>query len=259
MSTLLIDIGNSRIKWARLARSGRLGPQRAARYAGWSAQQARHALFGRARDIERVLVVSVAPAALERLVTRAAQLHGCAAPIFVRSARRLGPVTTRYREPWRLGADRLVAAVGAHALVGARSVCVIDVGTAMTLDLLDPQGVHLGGVIVPGPELMVASLLADTAGIERRARGARRTQRAPRTPFARDTRSAIALGAAYAVAAAIDRVILEAGARLGRRPAVLLTGGAAAAIRPLLRASAVRLVPDLVLRGLAKLANSPLR
>ena len=65
MSTLLVDIGNTRIKWARFAR-GRLGRQRAAAHAGWSARDFERNVFARAAGIERILVASVAGRRVDR-------------------------------------------------------------------------------------------------------------------------------------------------------------------------------------------------
>jgi type III pantothenate kinase len=124
------------------------------------------------------------------------------------------------------------------------------VGTALTLDLVDAKGRHLGGAIVPAPSLMKHSLLAKTNGIRRRARGV------PSAGgfFARNTHAAIEQGARYAAAAVIDRAVVEARKVLGRVPLVLVTGGGAPAIRGLIRARHV-LVPDLVLQGLSVVAH----
>jgi type III pantothenate kinase len=264
MSVLLVDIGNTRIKWARLTSAGLPGRGGAACHAGWKSPQFASALFRPGHRVERVLAVSVAEAGVERAFERATRRATGIAPEFVRSARRAAGVTNGYREPWRLGADRWVALIGARALCGAgKAVCVIDVGTAVTVDLLDPQGRHLGGAIVPGPALMVQALLQATGGIRRRAgpNAAGRRARTPTDLFARSTRDGLAAGAAHAVAAVIDRAALQArerlrAARLGRRtvtPLLLLTGGAAAALSPRVSA-AHRVEADLVLRGLAELA-----
>ena len=183
----------------------------------------------------------------QRLAAAARRVSGVV-PEFVASTRRLGGVRTAYAEPWRLGVDRFVAVIGAHALRPHRAVCVVDVGTAMTIDLVDARGRHVGGAIIPGPHLMVESLLRNTSGILKRSGG----KSAGRSLFARNTRSAIELGARYAAAAVVDRAVTEARAALGVSPRVLLTGGAAPAIHPLIR-SAHSNVPDLVLRGLAAL------
>jgi type III pantothenate kinase len=247
MSVLLVDIGNTRIKWARFA-DGRLHKQRAAAHEGWQEEDFTTKILGRARGIERVIVASVAEARLERLLTRAARRAAGVTPQFVSTARRLGGVTTAYAKPWRLGVDRFVAAIGARRLAPRRAVCVIDVGTAMTIDLIDSRGRHFGGAIIPAPHLMVASLLKNTSGILQRSGG----KGGGRSLFARDTRAAIEQGARYAAAGAVDRAIAEARRTLGASPLVLLTGGAAPAVGPLIR-SAHSSVPDLVLRGLVAL------
>jgi type III pantothenate kinase len=247
VSILVVDIGNSRVKWARVV-DGRLQRQRAALHQGWQAKDFAEHVMGHARGLERVIVASVAGARLDGRLTAAARRTSGRAPEFITARRRLGGVRTAYSEPWRFGIDRFVAAIGAHNLSPHRAVCVIDVGTAVTIDLVAADGRHLGGAITPGPRLMIDSLLSNTSGIRRRSEGKSRA----RTLFARDTRAAIELGARFAVAAVIDRAVQEARAVLGRSPLVVLTGGAAPAVEPLIR-SAHAHVPDLVLRGLAAL------
>jgi type III pantothenate kinase len=246
---LLVDIGNTRIKWATL-RNARLGRQRALAYDGWTAADFGRRVFGPAAPVARIIVASVAGARVEAQLRAAvnARLH-CPTE-FVRSVRRRAGVVTRYGEPWRLGVDRFVAAIAAHQLAGDRAACVVSAGTAVTVDLIDRRGVHRGGVILPGPRLMVRSLLESTSGIQRRARG-----RAGRLElFARSTRAAIEQGAIYAVAAAADRAVEEARRRLRTDPLVLLTGGAAPELRTLIRSPHTS-VPDLVLRGVALYAG----
>jgi type III pantothenate kinase len=147
-----------------------------------------------------------------------------------------------------------MAVIAAYHMARARGACVIDLGTAMTVDLVDPLGVHLGGAIIPGPELMVASVLKNTAGIARRASGALMGKGL----FAQDTRAAISQGARYAAAAIVDRAVTEAQRVLQRTPLVLLTGGAAVQIESLLQCSYVS-VPDLVLRGIVLRSGLPIK
>jgi type III pantothenate kinase len=199
--------------------------------------------------------VSVAGTRIDRPFAAEVRRRLGFAPEFFRSERRAGGVTTLYSEPWRLGADRLVAAIGAFQLSKHRPVCVVSVGTTMTLDFVDANGRHRGGAIVPAPDLMIDSLLWGTHGIRRRARGGRGS----RGLFARSTRSAIGEGARFAAAAIADRAVLEARALTGRSPLMLLTGGAAPDITRLIR-TRHRYVPDLVLQGLAVIASArPLR
>ena len=254
MNVLLIDIGNTRIKWARFD-GKRVGRQHAAVHSGWGGEDYARRVIGSGRAaLDRILVVSVAGPRANRSLTLAARRARVPAPEFVISRRRAGGVTSGYVEPWRLGVDRFVAAIGAHHLAKGKAVCVVGVGTAMTIDLVDAKGGHRGGAIIPAPTLMVDSLLNNTDGIRRRAQGG---ARGGSSLFGRSTRAAIMQGSRYAAAALIDRAVGEARALVpGRAPLVMLTGGGAASIQPLVQSTCVS-VPDLVLRGLAVLCAEP--
>jgi len=247
VSILLVDVGNTRVKWA-LMRNGKLTQQRAASHQGWQADDFAKRILGRARGIERVIVASVGGRRLDRYLAAAVRRILGVAPEFVVSTRQLGGVVTAYTEPWRLGVDRLVAVIGARRMVPGCAVCVVDVGTAMTIDLVDVKGGHVGGAIIPGPRLMVATLLRSTSGIRKRARGGG----SGRSLFARNTAAAMELGARYSAAAIIDRAVKEARTTLGAVPRLLVTGGAAGELQALIRTLHLN-VPDLVLRGLAAL------
>lgn len=252
MSTLLVDIGNTRTKWA-LLKNGRVGRQHALAHDGQTGRRIALSILGKGAKagsgVTRVVVVSVAGSRIDSdFASEVGRRLGVSAEFFA-STRRAGGVTTLYSEPWRLGADRFAAVIGAFHLSKGRPVCVVSVGTAMTVDLVDSRGRHRGGAIIPAPSLMVSSLLNETHGIRRRAQGGERGTGL----FARNTRSAITQGSRYAAAAVADRAIREAKVALGRAPLVLLTGGAAPGIRSLIT-SQHRHVPDLVLQGLAVIA-----
>ena len=249
MAVLLVDVGNTRIKWARFD-GRRVGPARAAAHARWKPADYRR-LFRSRPAIGRVIVSSVAGARVQRALAAAARRAGAGIE-FVTVPRRGGGVRVGYLEPWRLGVDRFVAAVGAHRLFAGVPVCVVAVGTAMTLDLVDARGRHRGGAIIPSPALMVDTLFSRTAGIRRRSLGG---ARGGTGLFGRATRAAVAQGSRYAAAALIDRAVEEGRVLLRRRPLVILTGGQAGAVRPLVGSPCVG-VADLVLRGLAVLSRS---
>lgn len=247
MRSLLVDIGNSRIKWAWLA-SGRLGKAQAAEYSGWRPTDFVRHMIGLRRDIERIVVASVAADSVSDGLTAGARLAGAPQPEHVATRRQACGVTVGYIDPWRLGVDRMLAMIAAHRRFCARSVCTVAIGTAMTIDLVGPDGRHRGGAIIPAPSLMIASLLGSTSGIRRRAQGGAAGR--GHALFGRSTRAAVEQGARYAAAAAVDRALSEARALAGRTPKLVLTGGGAPDLRPLIRSSSV-LVPDLVLEGLA--------
>src|SRR5690349_18641703 len=153
---LLVDIGNTRIKWGYLD-GARIGRSRAAVLSAWGPATYARRLFSRQVRPSHLWVSSVAGRQVNSALARAAQHAGVAAT-FVSVPRRGGGVRVGYLEPWRLGVDRFVAAVGAHELFPRVPVCVVGVGTAMTVDLIGPDGRHRGGVIIPAPDLMVETL-----------------------------------------------------------------------------------------------------
>lgn len=240
--TVLVDLGNSRLKWAVLDRNGKLGPMRAV-----SHDQAR---FATLRAGVPVVVVSVAAESLRTRFESTVRKATGFAPRFVQSEPQYDGLINGYRDSWRLGADRWVAMIGARALFPrASALLVVDVGTATTIDLVTRDGHHHGGLILPGPSMMVASLLGKTGGIARRAQGLK--EPAHSDFFARDTRAAVRQGAKQSVAAMIERARREARAAIGSNPRVILTGGGASGIAKDLKHAHDR-VDDLVLQGLAQ-------
>jgi len=258
-AVLLLDVGNSRLKWALLQGAYRRGKRFAASGAleldalrsGGVLQQLLRSL---GPDL-RLQVCNVAGALAERQLRTLARRAGLRAPQFVHSARASAGVRNAYSEPWRLGVDRWVSLIGARFEHPGQALCIVAAGTAVTIDLLDAEGWHRGGTIIPGPQLMVESLLEHTAGIRRRARARIWAEdfAGGRTGlFAHDTRAALLGGARHAAAALITQAIGCAQELLDVKPRLLLAGGAAAAIAPLLKLRHQR-AQDLTLRGLAVL------
>ena len=249
--TLLVDLGNSRVKWARLEAGGP-GAQSAAAYAGWSAADWRAALFAGA-PVDRVVAASVAGESADAALDAAARIVTGHPVRFVATTGAAGGVLNGYSDPGLLGVDRWLAAIGAYARV--RGACVVaDIGTAATIDVVAADGRHLGGYIVPGPQLMVASLLRSTSDLasHHASSGAARAD----SGFADNTRDAIERGCRLALAAWVDRSVADAERATGDRPRLVVTGGAASEVLRQLR-SAFDHLPDLVLRGLAVLADAP--
>ncbi len=261
MKALLIDAGNTRIKWT-VVRSGRLAPPGAA---PWTDTRPFERGLARAGALDVVFACSVAGPKGERKLRALLRAAGAPPPVFVHSTATAAGVRNGYRHPGRLGDDRWMGAVAAWHLAGClRAACAISVGTALTLDVVDCDGRHRGGLIAPGPTLMLQSLLRDTAGIAPRAAASAAARRGNADAagalglLGTDTRQAIELGCLSAAAALVDRTITDVTRRLKGRPVVFLTGGGAAAVAPLLR-SACKPRDDLVLRGIAIVAGIPVR
>jgi len=247
---LLIDIGNTRIKWARADAQG-LGEQSAAVHANWTEQDFVQQVLAAGPKAERVLIANVGGKRMGDLAQAALLQQWQLQAQFMQSPAAGAGLRNAYPEPAKLGVDRWMAMLGGRSLE-AGPICVVSVGTAMTIDGLDASGRHLGGVIVPGPDLMVSSLLKNTSEIAQRAA----TGRTQEQLFADNTLGAIQQGAVQALAALVDRAVETMRDQLGHAPALLLTGGASARLRGAIR-SPGKEVPDLVLRGLCVAANQP--
>lgn len=240
---LLIDIGNTRIK-AALVEGGQprmLPPLGTRDHAPFSAWQ-----DAIATPPSRVLVSNVAGPEMAMHVLRYTRERWRLEPEFALPCRSRAGMTTRYQHPEKLGVDRWLAALAAwHEARGA--VCVCDVGTALTIDVVTSEGTHLGGLIAPGPDLLRTSLTRGTAQLE--SDGLSLVQ-----GFADNTRDAISLGCTDALGGLLQRVAARLAQHEPREEfRWYLTGGAAPLVEALLPAPAVHL-PDLVLRGLAVLA-----
>lgn len=165
-----------------------------------------------------------------------------------------------YPTPSEIGQDRLANAAGAQALVGAPAI-VIDLGTAVTFDIVTRSGGYEGGIIAPGPALMTRYLHERTAQLPLVENLDTPLQRV----IGRSTSEAMQIGAVLGFAgliqACLDAVISDLTRRGEPEPAILATGGAAALVAGRIR-QPIRDVPDLTLRGCAvawELSNPPPR
>ena len=170
---------------------------------------------------------------------------------FARAQKQGHGVTNSYLRPDRLGVDRWLAMIAARRTLPGTAVCVVDCGTAITVDVVDAAGQHRGGLIAPGLIAMCSALTRDTAAIGAMPQDAA----APEVWLATDTQSGVLAGARLAAAAFIDRVMTDAQRQLNAPVSGLITGGDAPVLLPLLRIP-LRHEPYLVLDGLGLFAGS---
>ncbi len=246
---LLLDAGNTRLKWGVTAR-GQLEPGAPFGYDGAGLEANLEAALGGVGDPLRILLCSVADAATSRRMIRWLRNRWPAPLATVVPGRRGCGVRNAYPEPELLGADRWAALVGARMAYPGQAVCVVDAGTAVTVDGLDADGTHLGGLIVPGLTLARTSLDRRTGRIGSSEGG----QDDARLELANSTREAVRNGAHYQLVALLDRVIQDLQSRAGREVAGVLTGGDAGRLLPLLGQTCAHR-PHLVLEGLAEMAR----
>ncbi len=154
-----LDVGNTRLKWRTVSPDG----DPLARGASNLADADMLAGIS-SPDIARVRVSCVAGNYVENLITTWCQDELGIAPEFARSQSRLGGVSNGYADPDRLGVDRWMAVLAAYASV-TDSCCIVDCGSATTLDFVTESGDHLGGLITPGLTMMKNSLLKGTKEI----------------------------------------------------------------------------------------------
>lgn len=235
---LLIDAGNTLIKWRLVqAADTRAIIDEGALEHGDVAELA--GLRSRHPQLEHIVASNVASADLAaRIVTALApvRIH------WLRSSSQCAGVRNLYDSPTQLGADRWAALIGAHSL-HPHACLVVTAGTATTVDLLAANGDFLGGLILPGVELMQHALARGTAQLPR-ANG-------HYSPMPRNTEDAIHSGCVQAQAGAVERMFEQIAAEPDAL--CLLGGGAAASIADLLRIP-VKRVHNLVLHGLGTVA-----
>jgi type III pantothenate kinase len=273
VSWLLLDAGNSALKWAMVddrapqwsapgrpdapaGGAGAMGGTLAYQDADFAArlEQGLSAAFapgpGPAKVCSLVLGCAVAAPSILEAIDRAVARAMGREPTWVDAESGFDHdgivLRNAYADPKRLGADRWYALIGARARVRQGAIAVVNAGTATTVDGVDESGNFYGGVIAPGLAMMRASLAAGTA----------------RLPLAEgkyvahpaDTDDAIWTGILEAQAGLIERRVQRIRESAGGAPQVVLAGGAAAQLAPLLQAhpalGTILLEPDVVLRGL---------
>lgn len=238
---LLVDAGNTRVKWALADAACAPGAWRshgAVLHAQLDDAAARWAAAG----VTRALVSNVAgPQLAERIA--ALLPAGIEVEWFASGVERVG-LRNGYREPHRLGCDRFAAAIGARALAPGQDLIVATCGTATTVDAVTADGLFVGGMILPGLALMASSLASNTAQLPQVAPGALPAL------FGDNTNDAILSGVLSAQAGAIERAVTGHSAS-----ACIVSGGAATYIAPALKV-AHTVVDNIVLVGLQAAAAS---
>lgn len=239
---LLVDMGNTRLKWA-VEQDGRLMAGRAL----VNSQLNRHELIDiwtlQAAPKRLVIACVSANPLLELVLAVAVELWPNLEIIPVKSQAQAFGVCNAYQQPEQLGVDRWLAlvAVRRHYQIPA---CIVDCGTAITVDLIDADGNHQGGLISPGLTLMRKALAEGTDALQF-------NQTDYVAGLANFTEAAIYSGTLAAAAGLIEHVLT----RLPDTVQLVLTGGDAGLIAQQLKGKPV-IDTELVLRGLAIIVES---
>jgi type III pantothenate kinase len=235
---LLLDVGNTRVKWAwleylEIAPSGAVAHD--ATHRSWQGE-----IEADGHQPSRIVVANVAGPAFAAALTLWSRDHYAVEPEFVLARDRLLGVENGYLRPTALGVDRWLALIAAWRSA-PRATLVVNSGTALTVDTIDGSGRHRGGLIVPGVQMLAESRAPWATGAE--LQPGRALEGLPRDPVP------------LTLAALADRAYAAFAAAAGSAPRLILTGGDAELLEPHLSQPA-ELVPDLVLTGLAIVATS---
>lgn len=242
---LLVDIGNSRVKWG-LASGGEISagqafPTDPAAFRSlldlnWSSLPAPAAVH--VSNVAGETMASELAAWVARRWNLPARFAASGAEAF--------GIVNGYTRPGQLGVDRWLALLAAARFHGLPA-CVADCGTALTIDFIDGSGHHRGGLIAPGPALMRRALTQNTLGI------GQFVESEPVFP-GRDTATGLVAGSLLAAAGFLEKSWQSCENILGFTPGLILTGGDGEAVGRWLSIS-YRYDADLVLAGLLTLAE----
>lgn len=234
-ATLLLDVGNSRVKWALVQAAEWLAEGAAAHdQTGRLLQE-----WDRFPPPAKVIAANVAGGQQARPISSYWQARNVPL-VWVRASRASAGVRNLYQQPEQLGSDRWAALIGAWARTHGACL-VVSAGTAVTIDALNGAGEFIGGMILPGRRLMQASLASGTHALEDFAGHV--------VDFPRSTADAISSGIASALACSVHSAWQRLAAASAAPPPCILTGGDAGWLAGQLQIGVI-IAPRLVLEGL---------
>lgn len=236
----LIDLGNSRLKCALLDAQGRRGEILAIGHDQPNALPMLLQHIGAAGSNDELWLASVASAERTTTLATALERHGLRVQS-IQTQAVFGKLRIAYSEPSQLGVDRFLAMVAACERDDGPWL-LVSAGSALTIDLLTEDGLHLGGSIAPMPARMRAALAAGFKQLD--------LAQGEASNFAADTADAIASGCRGAALGLVERSLRKARERLGTIPTLLVGGGGAALLADVEHAPVMHL-PALVVDGMA--------
>lgn len=247
-----MDIGNSRVKWACVG-TGPLVAPGAMVHRGTDPDLLAELLTALPDGIDSIRLASVARNEVTAGVTALLERRYDLPVQRAATAATAGALRNGYRDWRQLGVDRWLALRAAHASAPGEAACIVDAGTAVTVDSLAPGGCHLGGLILPGLGLLEGLLDRAGTGLETQNAGETdgNVSLSAQDYWQKDTRSARRYGPPLALAALVERACLALARFAAPAPVrLLLTGGDAGRLAGWLDRPA-ELRPLLVLEGLA--------
>lgn len=243
---LLVDVGNSRIKWGVLHDS-EIKEANASGYEKVHLPEVLEESWCSLETPSEIHVANVAGGAIAEYISLYTLSRWNIKPNYAAVTHSCAGVRNAYDDVDQLGIDRWLAILMAWQKTQSIT-CVVSCGTAITIDGIDGEGQHLGGIIVPGLNLMQDSLLQGTHGINIRNKYEAEGR------FGNSTPSCVSNGAVYTVSSLVDRVLLDMEKEHGQEVCRIMTGGDAETINSFLKMK-FEIDANLVLSGLALIAG----
>ncbi len=246
---LLIDIGNSRLKWRLQKHQGEVLARGVESLADLIVEDCfkQWLALGLKGDEGVIFYASVAHDSINTSLQESALQHAVSCQRFF-SQPQWRDLINSYQQPLHLGVDRWLAMVAVRNRYQG-SACVIDCGSATTVDYITATGLHEGGLIMPGEQLMQQSLLQKTANIALSSVGGSPNMMGDEPLLGKDTYSAVRHGVGIMHEANVMRLVTSA---QQQNRQVFLTGGGSQKVA---KTNGVNYLPELVLDGIALLAN----
>lgn len=228
MSFILIDAGNSCLKMARINDLNEMELD----YDILNYSDLYHVLLNELRDEvpSEVLVCSVSNPATFHIIADVVHELWRVQPHLIAVEQDKYGLSTSYTNPRSLGSDRWLAMIAARHDF-SNTLCVIDCGTAVTIDVVADTGVHLGGLITPGLTLARDSLGIKTSNLPMIEDSASFNNES--SFLAINTQDAILGGSLYQLSAYIERIVSEIKLEFGEDVQCIITGGDADKIQAL--------------------------
>tara|TARA_R110002110_G_scaffold415719_2_gene654270 strand:- start:41857 stop:42696 length:840 start_codon:yes stop_codon:yes gene_type:complete len=254
---LLIDAGNSNVKWATISQ----GQKNIEFGGGFSLSQPTESIiacfeknWGHLNPIQ-IQISHVGSKPFSILLQSWIQAKWPIQPAYLKSEVRRAGLINGYSNPMQLGVDRWLALLAAHCFYKQdnKALCIVDSGTCLKVDILTAKGSHAGGYILPGKEMMIQSVeaLLLLNGKSIRQTKMNGGESPPFNGSQKNTLDGITAGVDFSQIAVIEKLCRDMAKEFGPSCQIILTGGGAQALTQFAQSHAILYSPHLVLEGIA--------
>jgi len=251
---LTVDIGNTRVKWA-LWMVGAITDRGVITYGAYKEKEVFTQLFADLKKPEKVFAVCVAGDEIRQLLADWVLQNWKLDVDFLKTQKKYKQITHAYKNPEQHGVDRWAAVIAGHYMFPDSAVCVICAGTALTFDLINKEGRHLGGYILPSYVTSHKTLISGTANIDSAPDELGYSEisggeQLLKQDLPDNTADAVNLGLHIMLQAGIREICQLARKKVGDPMRIIISGGGAKSILNYQDVPSMEYKPDLIMQGL---------